>query len=229
MGAFLYYRNPRNRPDKGWKALQPETGTVVEGRTWFDLQTQVRAYRTANALPLEPNFERQLHGQVCAALPQGERSRRCKFEGDGGALPRHLRSWRTSKGVLYGWAVAAMQVVEQVLSTTVDKKSILVDAQTAQERGRICAMCPENLPVASCWGCGALGSAMRALRGRASVSTENGPALETCDVCGCSNELQTHFNIDLLEKIRKAQGLPENPYPRWCWKRTEPPQPQPTP
>ena len=221
---FLYLRNVRNRPDAGWKAAQPETGSLVEGRTWPDLLGRVRAYRMANNLPLEANFERQVHRQVCATLSPRERSRRCKFEGCGGAIPRHLRSWRTTAGTLKNWALAAFETVSQ---WTNNKDSpILVGLEVARERARVCAMCPENLPVASCFGCGVLGKAMRKLRGRAEIAetlppTETLPTtLETCDVCGCSNALQIHFDLGLLDEIRRSQGLPENPYPNWCWKNT---------
>ena len=222
-GPFLYLRNVRNRPDAGWKVIQPETGSLVEGRNWPDLLVRVKAYRMANNLPLEPNFERQVHGQVCLTLSPGERARRCKFEGCGGAIPRHLRPWRTTAGTLKNWAVAAFEVVTR---WSTGDSSLLVGAQVARERARVCAMCPENLPVASCFGCGVLGKAMRSLRGRAEIAetlppTETLPTtLETCDVCGCSNALQVHFDQGLLDEIRRSQGLPENPYPNWCWKNT---------
>jgi hypothetical protein len=217
---MLLLRQTNLRPNKGWAALQPETGVVLKGHSWPHLQNVIQTYRKANDLETEPNFERQVHGQVCEALPADEQCLRCRFEGDGGATPRHLRPWRTRTGALKAWAIAAAKTIEAKLTGS---NPVTVPAEEARQRAAVCLKCPENLPVANCFGCGELGRLYTGLV-EGIRPTDLDSRLETCDICGCSNRVQTHFSSELLDSVRGAQGIPEQSYPEWCWKRkTQPP------
>lgn len=220
----LLLRNTTTKPTGGWKAKQPETGHIIEGYTWPDLLVKIRSYRESNGLALEPNFERQVHHLVCMTMSEGLRSRRCRFEGCGGAVPKNLRPWRTRTGTLKLWILAAGKTLENLFKKR-SPDDLFVGKDEAERRARICAKCPENLPVASCFGCGELGRLASELLAKNPVRLSSDSVMETCDVCGCPNRIQIRYSGELLEGIRQTQGIPAEAYPVWCWKRDLTPEP----
>jgi len=202
-------------PTKGWRALQPETGHVVKGGTREALAAKVREYRVANNLPIPNNFERMLGTQICGAMEEGERARRCRFlEADDAKNPANLRAWKTGKQDLKNFALA----VKETLAAHASGQQVHVPKEEAERRASICAKCVENVPIALCFGCNELGALYREITSRTETSVD--PLLFSCSICGCANRTQVHIADNLLASISGQQGLTAESFPSWCWKRT---------
>jgi len=211
--APRHLRNPSNVPRDGWRALQPETGTVIKGLSLDGLVAAVGAYRAANNLPCEANLRRQVEGQICATLPEDEARSKCRcLEEDDTKNPKHLRAWRSTKDNLWNFALAIKGVVGAALTGT----KLHVEKEEAERRAGICSGCQFNLPVANCWGCGEVGSKYRELVGNLSTSKDS--TLLSCDVCGCDARSNVWFTEAVLRPVSEAQGVTAAQFPAWCWK-----------
>lgn len=201
-------------PAGGWKARQPETGTVVRGMSFPNLLSEVRKYREANGLTVEPNLRRQVENQVCDTLPAEEAERRCRFLSSVDRRnPPALRAFRSKTQDLKNFALAVKGVVE----SAVTGMTLHVEQREAEWRASICSQCPYNLPVANCWSCGALGSLYREIAGN--KGTTKDPLLRSCDVCGCDNKTQVHYSGEVHRLVASKQGLMGSRFPDWCWKK----------
>jgi hypothetical protein len=96
-------------------------------------------------------------------------------------------------------------------------KPVHVSKDTATERASVCAKCDQNLPIASCFGCGELGSLYSELVG--SLETRLDPALNSCGSCGCNLRLKVHLSDDVLRAIAAQNKETPDSYPAWCWMR----------
>lgn len=209
-----HLKDPTNVPSGGWKALQPETGTIIKAPSFQSLISAVRKYRGANNLPVEPNLRRQVEIQVCNTLPPEEADRLCKYlREDDRKNPEKLRAFRSRTEDLRNFALA----VKGVIQSAARGVTLHVSAETANERASICAQCPFNLPVANCWSCGTLGSLYREILGHKKTAAD--PLLKSCDVCGCDNKTQVHFSNEVHAVIASKRGLAAEEFPDWCWKK----------
>ena len=201
-------------PSGGWRAVQPETGTTIKGASFQGLIAAVRKYRDANGLSIEANFRRQVEIQICDTLPEHEAERKCRFfKEDDAKNPPSVRVFRSRAEDLKNFALA----VKEILSSAFKGITLHVSQSTANHRAAICAQCPSNLPVANCWGCGALGTLYREIAGnRASLKD---PLLKSCDVCGCDNKTQIHYSPEVHRLVASKQGLNASAFPEWCWKK----------
>lgn len=203
-----------NIPLRGFFALQPETGRVINAPTISMMVSEVLKYRSANNLPIEKNIRRQVEIQICATMHPDEAARLCEFLDDNDANnPAHLR--RRSSGVedLENFGKAVKAVMESAAKGT----TLHVSQEEADRRGAICGSCPKNIPIASCSGCGTLGSIYRSITSRQSSSYDY--LLRACDVCGCDNKTQVHFTAEVLKLAAEKQGFKAAEFPEWCWKR----------
>lgn len=201
-------------PARGWMARQPETGTVIRGLSFPQLLVEVRRYREANGLPVEANIRRQVEDQICATLDPEEAERKCKYlASDDDRNPPALRAFRSRTTDLKNFALAIKGVMESAVNGT----SLHVSQDKANARASICAQCPYNLPIAHCWGCGALGNLYREIAG--GRSTNKDELLRSCDVCGCDNKTQVHYTKDVHRLVAEKQGLMAAKFPDWCWKK----------
>lgn len=201
-------------PTKGWRALQPETGVILKAATLPALGAAVREYRTANNLEIEVNFTRQLGDQVCRALSPEEQEQRCRYLADDDAQnPKHLRVFNKTRQDLRDFAVA----VEEVAAAALAGAPLHVSQDEAERRASICVKCPQNVPLAPCFGCGKLGALYRKVQGN--LRTSRDPLLESCGVCGCGNQLQVHMDGGVLGTISERQGVGADDFPSHCWKK----------
>lgn len=207
-------KNPQNVPRKGWLALQPETGAVVKGLSLNGAVEAVVKYRTANNLPIEPNVRRMVEDQVCEAMEGDEACSKCRFlEEDDTKNPKHLRAWNKTKEDLWNFALAIKGVMEAAATGT----TLHVGKAEATARAATCAQCEFNLPIAACWGCGAIGSAYRGLVGN--LYTDKDSMLNSCGICGCDCKAQVWFTEEVLRPVSEAQGVKAAQFPAWCWKK----------
>lgn len=201
-------------PSGGWRARQPETGTVVRGLSHNGLIAAVAKYRSANGLPVEGNQRRQVENMVCDTLSPDEAERLCKcLDEDDAKNPPEMRKWRKSSSDLLNFALAVKGVIEHGLKGT----RLHVSKEEAETRAAICAGCIHNVPLGSCFGCGEMGRIYRSIVGHLTTSKDH--ALQSCDVCGCNNRLQTHFSKEVLADVSSKQGLSADQFPSWCWKK----------
>lgn len=99
----------------------------------------------------------------------------------------------------------------------------LVPQEEAERRADICRQCRFRADVTGCFGCGGLFSLMfDLLSGRSVANPEN---LRSCGICGCQNERQVFFPLEVLHRASAGLTYPEDvtlgagsiPIP--CWKR----------
>mgnify|MGYP006268734745 CR=1 FL=1 len=201
-------------PSKGWKARQPETGTVVEGLNKTELISKVRSYREANNLPVPANLVRMVEDQICETMSEAEAARRCYFlSPDDSTNPPELRDWRSGRNALLDFGKAALAVLEAGLAG----KDAHVGRDESARRSAVCAQCRYNVPIAACFGCGELGSIYRKLC--SGLSTPHDGLLQSCDRCGCGNRAQVHLTGEVLRTVAGKQGLTADVFPDWCWKK----------
>jgi len=203
-----------NIPPRGWRARQPETGTVLKGATLRTLIKEVQVYRTANKLPIETNIRRQVEIQVCSTMSEDDVIHYCTYlDADDLKNPAKLRQHRSTITDLENFGKA----VKAVLETASSNQELHVPQEEADRRAAVCASCPKNIPIANCWGCGTLGAVYRSIAGRKSSSHDH--RLHSCDVCGCDNKTQVHFTGEVLRLAAEKQGVMGAEFPNWCWKR----------
>jgi len=199
-------------PGGGWLARQPETGTVIKGLSFPSLLKRVRSYREANGLSIEPNLRRQVENQVCETLSEEERSMFC-LDNALFSEPPELKPFRSTSQDLFNFGKALKGLLDSALAGT----RLHVSQEEADSRAAVCSVCPHNLPVSNCWGCGALGSLYRTLIGNRKTSKDY--LLKSCDVCGCDNRTQVHFEGALLKEVSQKQGFMAANFPEFCWKK----------
>lgn len=203
-----------NIPLRGFFARQPETGRVINAPTITTMVAEVLKYRDANNLPIEKNIRRQVEIQICETMPPDDAARLCEYlDEDDARNPAHLRRRNSTVEDLENFGKAVKAVLESAAKGT----SLHVSQEEADRRGAVCGSCPKNIPIASCYGCGTLGSIYRSITGRQTSAHDY--LLRACDVCGCDNRTQIHFTAEVLKLAAEKQGFKAAEFPEWCWKR----------
>jgi hypothetical protein len=209
-------KDPSEVPSRGWKALQPETDTVVSGRSHAGLLVAVARYREANGLPVGGNVRRLVEDQVCRTMAPDEAERKCVYLSENDAQnPAPLRYWDKTAVDLENFGKAAEAVIESLAKD--GPAATHVPKDEAETRAGVCAQCPHNVPIANCWGCGILGALYRRLLGGKSTTKDG--LLRNCGICGCDNKSQVHFSANVHRMVASKQGLTGEVFPSWCWKK----------
>lgn len=182
---------------RGWKALIPETGAILEASSRARLIPLVSAHLRANNLPPMTHPEEDVDDYICGAMSEKGRARACVFRTE--AVPPQSAS------------VGLNDVLE--FARFVSKNGIsFVDPEEAARRAAICASCPWNVPMAShCPSCAAYTELVKLagllLEDRA---TPHDALLRNCGVCGCDLKIKVHAAV-------KDDYRPGGNYPSWCW------------
>ena len=102
-----------------------------------------------------------------------------------------------------------------ILAGLTQGKKALVTQEEAEERAKICSVCPNNLHIGGCYSCSAAYNLVKRVFDR---KTRYDHVLRVCSICGCLNAAQVHVTAKILKDSSK--GMDAKDYPETnCWKR----------
>jgi hypothetical protein len=156
-----------SRPGKGtpneWRYVQPETATVFNGFSYWELEEKVQKHRKAMGLDLAEGWRERFQDDLCR---QNEE------------VPCHGRTPSLEQRKL------TLEDLRRFMTTVSQWNGELVPREEAERRAKICVDCPKNQSVRGCWGCaGLLKQVVGFLQGKKGTTVDS--ALESCGVCGC--------------------------------------------
>lgn len=191
-------------PPGGWKAKCPHCAYWIIAPTYNDWVGWIEKHNMANGHPAW-DYETQL----CQSLPPGE----CRAED--GSVIASLQCEMDSKALLAGAVAVGSLLVEYALG-----REVFVDQEEAERRARICTLCPRNVPVSGCTGCGTMQDAkakLSAITGDRKTSAD--PYLRGCCICGCNTSTIVWIRKDILERgfTAEQRALTEQ-VASHCWK-----------
>lgn len=191
-------------PPGGWRAKCPHCAYWIIAPTYPDWIEWIAKHNKSNGHP-EWDYETQL----CEALPPGQ----CSAMNGGPGVS--LQCEMDSRSLLAGAVAVGSLLVEYALG-----REVFVDQAEADRRARICALCPKNVPVSGCTGCGTMQDAkarLSAITGERKTSAD--PYLRGCCICGCNCATIVWIRKDILERgfTDSQRALTEQVAPH-CWK-----------
>jgi hypothetical protein len=176
-----------------WKYVQPESGAVFHGLSYWGIIDQVRLHRKAMGYDLAEGWEERFQDDLCRQNLQ---------------VPCSDRPVGVSKRSL------TIADLRRFMNTVLKFGGKFVPQEEAERRAAICSTCPFNGDVTGCWGCGGiLTQVTKFLAGR---TTQRDRALESCRVCGCVLRAKVHLPLDVIQDFETRTSLD---YPEWCWQR----------
>jgi hypothetical protein len=185
--------NKRVGTPNQWKYVQPESGAVFHGLSYWGIVDQVREHRRAMKYDLAEGWEERFQDDLC----------RQNLE-----VPCSGRPVDRTKRKL------TIADLRRFMATLVNFKGELVSREEAERRAIICSTCPMNREVAGCWGCGGiLAEVTKFLTGR---TTSRDKSLDSCAVCGCVLRAKIHLPMDVIKSSEIRAKLE---YPEGCWQR----------
>ena len=176
----------RGTPNE-WKYVQPETGVVFTGFSYWQVCGAVREHRTAMNLDVAEGWEERFQNDLCQQNEQ---------------VPCKGRKVEPSKRRL------TLDDVRRFFVTMTHWKGDTVPQEEADRRAVICSTCPLNVTVKGCWGCAGLMKKVVELVGNKQTSRDS--ALESCKVCGCVLRAKVWLPLD-------AEVNAKLEYPPHCW------------
>lgn len=165
-----------HRPGQGtqndWRYVQPESGAVFTGTSYWGIVDQVHEHRRAMGYDIGEGWEERFQDALCRQNEQVPCTDRVTPPSKRRLQLADLRRFMTAASKFDGTFVAQ---------------------EEAERRAVICSTCPLNKTVTGCWGCaGLLKVALKFLAGR---STRRDKALESCAVCGCVLRVKVHLPV----------------------------------
>jgi hypothetical protein len=184
-------------PPGGFVHVELPSGVEFRHIVFEEILKRVRLFRIANGIPLPPGWQEEVEDAMCARYEPsiwqyvietprtGKRSIRI---GDVANFVRVVRAWMSE----------GRQFVPQ---------------EEAERRAAICRACPERGDIEGCTPCMKLLETVTGLLG--GRATKYDAELKGCSVCSCSNQVQVHIPLDVLQK-----GItPDMQFPKQvCWK-----------
>jgi len=185
--------NKRIGTPNQWRYVQPESGAVFHGLSYWGIVDQVQQHRRAMQYDLAEGWEERFQDDLCrqnSEVPCSDR-------------PVDLTQRRLTVADL-----------RRFMGTLANFKGKFVPKAEAERRAAVCSTCPMNREVVGCWGCGGiLATVTKFLAGR---STSRDASLDSCSVCGCVLRAKIHLP---MEVIKSAEIRSKLEYPEWCWQR----------
>lgn len=182
------------RPGDGtaneWRYVQPETGAVMHGFSYWAIKEAVVKHRSAMKLDLSEGWEERFQDELCRQNEQVPCDRREKQP-------------ITKKGL-------SVADLKRFMNTLLAQKGVFVSQEEAERRATICSTCPKNQSVPGCWGCSGIMKMVAQYLGKKHTSRDR--ALESCAVCGCVLRAKVWLEMDTIDNT----GLE---YPEHCWQR----------
>lgn len=187
--------NKRIGTPNQWRYVQPESGAVFHGLSYWGIVDQVRLHREAMNYDLAEGWEARFQDDLCRQnmeIPCSDRP-----------VDPASRSLTVADA-------------RRFLATLSNFRGEFVSKEEAERRATICSTCPMNREIPGCWGCGGiLKEVTKFLLGR---TTSRDKSLESCAVCGCVMRAKVHIPMDV---IRRAESRSNLSYPPNCWQHRE--------
>lgn len=186
---------------KMWNVWIAETSSWIGAGSWELLLDAVERNLLANGMPMPGDLDADIQNRICQQVSPDWSG--CVMGGEQRVLSRED---------LRRWLVAMIEFA---------KGHELVAQEEAERRADICRVCRFRTDISGCLGCGGLFSLMfDLLSGRSVSNPEN---LRSCRVCGCQNERQVFFPLEVLRKASAGLEYPEDTRQDGtnvvCWKR----------
>lgn len=183
--------SPGRGTENNWRYVQPETGVVFTGFSFWQVSNDVRQHRAAMKLDLSEGWEERFQDELCQQNEQ---------------VTCTGRKLSVKKRRL------TLLDLRRFFITMTNWKGNMVDQAEADRRANICSTCPLNVTVGGCWGCAGMMKKVVELVGNKQTSRDS--ALESCKVCGCVLRAKVWLPVD----AEANKGLE---YPPHCWQATE--------
>ena len=185
-------------PPGGWKYRVPETGVLIQGGSFIQLNEFVAKHYTDNAMAVPANLHDMVLEYAC------KNGANCDFDG--------VQVSKTSgkKSLNIGDVIRFSRTYVDALLRG-DK----VSQEEANRRAAICAECPSNKPLEGCSSCNS-----RGLRDFVRFMSQHGSTamddrLNSCEYCGCFIRSMVWFPLESLKRFDNDNSqLPAN-----CWKK----------
>lgn len=157
-----------------------------------------------NNLPVPSNLHDLVEDRICQQIPAESRDQVCGYVPGPENPPVMIQRVMT-------WSDLANFMA--VLKSWATQGGGLVGGDEAKRRAEVCASCPYNIRVGGCPACHNIATKLTELVGANQTGLEH--KLQGCGVCGCANNAQVWFPLDVLSK-----GVtPDMEFPEWCWKK----------
>ena len=183
--------SPGRGTENNWRYVQPETGVVFTGFSFWQVSNDVRQHRAAMKLDLSEGWEERFQDELCQQNEQ---------------VPCTGRKISVKKRRL------TLLDLRRFFITMTNWKGNMVDQAEADRRANICSTCPLNVTVKGCWGCAGLMKKVVELVGNKQTSRD--ATLESCKVCGCVLRAKVWLPLDAEVNVKLE-------YPPHCWQATE--------
>lgn len=174
-----------------WRYVQPETGAVFTGLSYWQVRDSVYRHRAAMKLDTAAGWEERFQDEICQQNEQAhcDRGKKARTPGKKSLTVDDLRRFMT---------------------TLSRQEGSFVSQEEAERRALICSTCPKNQTVSGCWGCGGIIKAVTKYLGNKRTSRDK--ALESCSVCGCVLRAKVWLELGTIDN----SGLE---YPEHCWQK----------
>jgi hypothetical protein len=193
--------NDHKTPTGGWRYRVPETGFLVKGGSFTQLNIFTRNHYISNSRPVPENLNELLVEFMC------KNGADCEFDDVPVNALRRGKSLEISDVIRFTGSLMHMYA-------TGGK----VDQAEADRRAAICVGCPHNVPTSGCLGCNS-GSLKRIVQTLSQHGeTPHDQRLQSCEFCGCLTRSLVWFPIETLSKFTNAEE--NKALPQHCWKKT---------
>lgn len=202
---MMRYTGPNNvTPPDGFRYTFPD-GVTIRQSCRGDWYNAIRRHAEMNGYELAENWKDLADDQFCLLMPPGW----CSFD-DGSDVLSHINT-RLEMGDLF----RGMEVLLRIAASP----DPLVDQETAERRGAICAACPVNITVPGCIPCMKIPDMVAKIVG--AKTTQSDPYLRTCGICKCMNAAAIWVKPEIL-----AHGVTPGQMDQYarlghCWKYKE--------
>ena len=194
-------------PPGGWHWVEPTTKRVFKHYARDSFFNEIRDYRLAQGIPIEPDWQEVIEDQICRDHPEWGTSVCARTERYGERRPISLAAMQSFLNVMASW-----------IAGIVRGREVFVSHDEANRRAEICLTCDFNMNIAG--SCGACADRVaRALSIIGSRHTKYDEQLGACGICSCALRVAVHVPLEaqhaglseeLKEDFRKVSS--------YCWK-----------
>jgi hypothetical protein len=190
--------NKAIQPPGGWTIEHPVSGRTIRGATFEHLVQLVREEYVRLNMDVPVACEEQVEDALCRRLPPGD----CE--------PGRIDTGNVDR-LSFGHVFSATSTLLRWLVTGRPKASIA----EREERSRICAQCPENVPMGSCSSCSA--NALRRMLNTilANEQWQGKERLQVCRVCGCALAAKVSLDMETVQASLSEEQ--KHQLPAHCW------------